>query len=231
MIRLRDLSDTAQGKTAVVVGSGPSILQSPLHLLRERSTLVLGAGRAWKANNLPRLTFAVLMDGRVARAAIEDAERLKDLCTILVPSMRLEMDYGREFDEAGLVCRAPWAGTGTPYPLSPLSPAERTALAGKNTVALPTLHLAVLLGVERIVLVGFDLKLAPSGARRFFPPSPEEERADFSAAADLDGMLKYFDAFYEEWKDEVELVNASNVSALESWPRLGLPEALSGEKP
>lgn len=84
---LTQLAGTRRGCPAVIIGSGPSLLETPLELLGDHpDAVVLGINRMWKPElrgRLPRLDFLVWTDDKVAHDMRRDApasyQRLAEL--------------------------------------------------------------------------------------------------------------------------------------------------------
>lgn len=86
------------------------------------------------------------------------------------------------------------------------------------------IEIAALMGARRIILVGYDMGLGPSGRRHFFGDHP----ADLNMASPYHLFIKAFNEAAPHWRDRgLEIVNASARTALTCFPRVGLEEALN----
>ena len=86
------------------------------------------------------------------------------------------------------------------------------------------IEIAALMGARRIILVGYDMGPDPSGRRHFFGDHPEELLQTSPYAM----FIKAFNEAAPHWRDRgLEIVNASERTALTCFPRIGLEEALA----
>lgn len=94
---------------------------------------------------------------------------------------------------------------------------------GKNS-GFQAINLAIhmLGGRGRIVLVGFDMRVA-DGRRHFFGDHPGE----MNRASSYDRWLRAFDEAAQALPDGLEILNATPQSALRSFPEVELTQALS----
>lgn len=93
---------------------------------------------------------------------------------------------------------------------------------GRNS-GYQVINLLVLLGVKRIVLLGYDMKPGENGKKHWFGdhPRPTPDNA-------FGQMLPCFDTIVDPLKKlGVEVINATPGSALESFPKMTLEEAFA----
>ncbi len=92
---------------------------------------------------------------------------------------------------------------------------------GKHSGA-QAIGLAVLLGATRIVLLGYDLQADAQGHEHFVKRPYSQSAPPFSA------FLPWYETVVDPLRElGVEVINASRVSALKTFPRMPLAEALA----
>jgi hypothetical protein len=93
---------------------------------------------------------------------------------------------------------------------------------GKNS-GFQAVNLAALMGARRIVLLGFDMGLAPDGRRHFFGDHP----GDLNRASPYRAFIRAFEEAAPIYAARgIEILNASRRSALACFPRVNLEDVL-----
>jgi hypothetical protein len=87
------------------------------------------------------------------------------------------------------------------------------------------INLAILLGSKRIVLVGYDMRCV-GGIGHFFGNHPGGELRQ-NSDAEYAGFIRFFDIAAKLMPKDISIVNATPGSALNSFPKVSLVEALS----
>lgn len=96
---------------------------------------------------------------------------------------------------------------------------------GKNS-GYQAINLAYHFGAKRIVLLGFDMRLGPSGEMHWNARPERQTPAGFAQTLSL--MLPKFDTLKEPLKRAgVEVLNATPNSALKTWPYVPLEDILA----
>lgn len=102
-----------------------------------------------------------------------------------------------------------------------LSPPDGVC-TGRNS-GFQVINLAVLLGAKRILLLGYDMKVAGDGRKHWFGDHPRPTPEGAFAT-----MLPCFDTIVDKLAElGVEVVNVTPGSALETFPKMTLDEALA----
>lgn len=87
------------------------------------------------------------------------------------------------------------------------------------------INLAYHFGAKRIVLIGYDMKVAPNGWSHWFGHHPGQTAAGFTVS--LGAMLPNFPTLVQPLQDAgVTVINACPGSALTCWPLMTLDDAL-----
>jgi hypothetical protein len=88
---------------------------------------------------------------------------------------------------------------------------------GSNSGA-QAINMAFLLGAKRIVLTGYDMKIAKSGASHWFGDHPDQTRSPY---------VKFIQSFEQIAKQNlVEIVNCTRDTALTCFPQMNIRDAL-----
>lgn len=95
---------------------------------------------------------------------------------------------------------------------------------GKNS-GYQALNVAVLMGARRIILLGYDMKIAKSGAAHWFGDHPNKVRSNYPSW--LSGFSVAADQLAEMG---VEVINCSPDTALTCFKQMSLESALSLEQ-
>jgi hypothetical protein len=80
------------------------------------------------------------------------------------------------------------------------------------------MNLALHFGVKRILLLGYDMKFAKSGASHWFGDHPDNTRSNYHR------WLPNFETAAKQ--NLVEIINCSRDTALEAFPRMSIEDAL-----
>lgn len=92
---------------------------------------------------------------------------------------------------------------------------------GKNS-GYQALNIALLMGATRILLLGYDMKIARSGAAHWFGDHPDGIRSNYP------GWWTYYSVAAEQLERlGIEVINCSPDTALNCFPRMSLESALS----
>lgn len=203
-----------EGLTAVVVATGPSLTpEAATAVLRARAARpsdlrVLAVNDAYRV--IPAADLLYACDAKWWRAH-EGAPLFRG--ERWTQDKRGGLEAAREF---GLHCVASQGGS-----LPSTDPAVITQ--GMNS-GFQAIEIAALMGARRIILVGFDMGLGPSGVRHFFGDHPGE----LNQSSPYHLFLKAFNEAAPHWRDRgLEIINASARTALTCFPRSGLEEALA----
>jgi hypothetical protein len=91
---------------------------------------------------------------------------------------------------------------------------------GRNS-GYQAINLAVHLGARRILLLGYDMHPGPKGQQHWHPDHPQKTTSPYAA------FRMCFTTIVKPLADlGIEMVNCSRATALESWPRLPIEQAL-----
>ena len=90
---------------------------------------------------------------------------------------------------------------------------------GSNS-GFQALNIAYLLGAKRIILLGYDMKIAKSGKAHWFGDHPDKVRSNYQS------WWSRFSVVADQLKGKVEVINCSPDSALQCFPKMPLSEAL-----
>lgn len=102
------------------------------------------------------------------------------------------------------------------------------ALGWNGNTGASAINLALLLGAEKVFLLGFDMKLGIEGKANWHDTRYEKEKAEV-----YDRFLKGYDDVYYDWKTKFEnryIINITNDSDLEVFPKITLEKHFRGEK-
>jgi len=104
----------------------------------------------------------------------------------------------------------------------PLSAAPNGLATGQNS-GYQAINLAVLAGVKRILLVGYDMKPGPSGEVHWFGDHPIKTDVAFFSS-----MLQHFPKLARRLIElDIEVWNCNPDSAISVFPKVPLDEALA----
>ncbi len=169
--------------------------------------------------------------------AINDAFRLAPWADLLYFADRRWWDgpQGRQSDvERSLVARivtcsdAPGCLHLRNTGIEGFEPAPGNIRTGNNS-GYQAIHLAIHLGVSRIVLFGYDMRV--SGHQTHWGERPEGHTPEDFARTLVDLMLPLFRGLVRPLADRgIEVTNASPGSALTLWPVVGHQEGLAALK-
>lgn len=134
---------------------------------------------------------------------------------IICCSPRAWRDYGGVSTHP----RAHYVGRGCPTGLE----SDRTKVSGRHTCVAQALSFCAHRGVNRILIVGLDLRAAPSGRRYAFLADRETEDAEQRYAAMAQNLATFAAPLRARG---IEVINCNPLSALSIWPRTTLKEAL-----
>jgi hypothetical protein len=90
---------------------------------------------------------------------------------------------------------------------------------GSNS-GFQALNIAVLMGASRILLLGYDMKIARTGAAHWFGDHPDKVRSNYPS------WLSNFSIAADQLKGKVEVINCSLDTALQCFPKMRLADAL-----
>lgn len=90
---------------------------------------------------------------------------------------------------------------------------------GSNS-GFQALNIAYLMGASRILLLGYDMKVAKNGKAHWFGDHPDKVRSSYL------GWLSNFSVAADQLKGKVEVINCSPDSALQCFPKMALTDAL-----
>lgn len=204
-----------EGQTVVLVGGGPSLADVDLEPLRGRLT-IFGMNNAYQ--KAPWCEYLFFADARWAHWHEDGLKHYQGvLLTTAQPITRPLPDSIRERARVVKNVKAPqWLWT-TP----PVMCRGSDAISGADSGAL-AIDLAVHMGAKRLILLGYDMKFKDGRThwhpdhpmvtqlntytRRYLPQHPR-----IKAAADRLGVV---------------ILNATEGSAIECYPRIKLEEAL-----
>lgn len=195
---------TWPGSTIVCLGTGPSLCQSDVDACRGRARVI----------------------------AIKDAIRLAPWADVLYGAGADSSQWWQRKDNRPLI----EGFTGLKFSLDEQAKAVSTVLQFGPMDGLSTdptklalghhsgyqaVNLAVLLGAARVLLLGYDLKPDAQGRDHFFGKHPRGNTPTYSLMAGFDSMVAPLRAL------GVSVVNCSRDTALTTFPRLSLQEALA----
>ena len=220
---------TWQGETAVILAGGPSLKGFDTSALRLRQP----CGCVVHGRTIPRV-ICINDSWRLAPRAdvfYYCDRQWFDSQTAINP---YSLDGTLSFHEA--IYRGFWVcGNGLWYADHPqvhglrfsgqsgLSDDPAALRHGSNS-GYAAINLAYLFGAKRIVLLGYDMHVEPSGRTHWH----DQPRADGFAGIIKDSFLPCFDSLVEPLKAAgVEVLNATPGSALTCWPIVTLEEALN----
>lgn len=205
-----------QGETAVVIASGPS-------LTREQCDAVRGKCRVIAVNNAGIDTES---DGVMVPAMAPWADVLfaADAKWWRCYHKRALLFEGRK---ATVKATLPWPEI---YSLTqsidhPTYDPRPTHLVSGGNSGYMAVHLAVHLGVKRILLLGFDMKEGRNRRRHWFGNHPPK----LNARGNFSGWLRAFDKFAKILHTmEIQVINCTPDTALRSFRRASIESALRG---
>ena len=90
---------------------------------------------------------------------------------------------------------------------------------GSNS-GFQALNLAYLMGAAKIILLGYDMKIAKSGKAHWFGDHPDKVRSNYA------GWWSNFSIAADQLKGKVEVINCSPDTALTCFPKVSLDEVL-----
>ena len=91
---------------------------------------------------------------------------------------------------------------------------------GSNS-GFQALNLAYLLGAERIILLGYDMKIASNGKSHWFGDHPDKVRSNYAS------WWSKFSIVADQLKGKVEVINCNPDSALKCFHKMSLEEAVA----
>lgn len=212
------------GQTVVIVASGPSLTEADVALARAwrrawggRAIAVNDAWRLWPDADV---LYACDHDWwNVHATAVQDSAAEKwtqDRQAAARHGLRRVLgwtDFATAIGIAKPDCGPRWE----------LSTDARYIGFGGNS-GFQALNLAVHFGAARLVLLGFDMGLAPDGRRHFFGEHPDRLRRDSPYPRFIEAFERAAPVLEAM---EIDVINASPRTALTCFRRLALAEALS----
>jgi hypothetical protein len=189
------------GDRCFIVGSGPSVAQQNLEVLRGRR--VIAVNSSWPL--VPFADFLLFGDGRWWRQYRNDA-------LAGFPGRIVTCDWGSVHSRVLRMRRVKPPGLAS----------RNDTLAMRRTSLSAAINLAVHLGVKSIVLIGIDNKVATDGRTHFHDRHPWDQitRCWQEQRDDLETLVVPL-------RDRsIETVNASPGSALPCWPIVTLEDYL-----
>ena len=90
---------------------------------------------------------------------------------------------------------------------------------GSNS-GFQALNLAYLLGANKIILLGYDMKIAKSGKAHWFGDHPDKVRSNYPS------WWSRFSVVADQLKGKVQIINCNPDSALQCFEKMPLSDAL-----
>ena len=97
-----------------------------------------------------------------------------------------------------------------------LSSSSEFIHTGSNS-GFQAINLAYLLGARRVLLTGYDMKFAATGAAHWFGDHPDKVRS---------GYARFIDAFKQIDQANIEIINCTRDTALKCFPQMTIQEAI-----
>jgi len=192
--------------TIVCIGGGPSLTQEDVDRTQGQVVIAINDGYQMA----PHATYHYFCDSKWW-AWHKDRDDYKAF-----QGQRITQD---EVREDGI-----WRIAGEAKPGLSLDPAR--VHFGSNS-GFQVLNLAVLMGASRILLLGYDMKIARSGLSHWFGDHPDKVRSNYMA------WLSNFSVAAEQCEElGIEVINCSPDTALICFRQMSLASALSlGQAP
>lgn len=192
-----------EGEIAVCVGSGPSLLEDDLLYCRERGARIVVVNDAVRLAPFADVLYAP--DGQWWKTAPYEAFAVPRLLTLdpTAGGPRLvELLNYRSGDGLSL---------------------DPTTVKSGGHGGYQAINLAVHFRPRRIVLLGYDMCAAADGRNHFFGEHADGSHINYDAH-----LGAYYTLIKPLAKLNIEIVNASRVSAINAFPRVSLADALAG---
>lgn len=169
--------------------------------------------------------------GLATVVTVNDAHRLAPWADVLYSSDQHWWAYhkgvptftGRKVGIAPLMPRSEWGVTVLRNTGDRGIETDPTGLRTGRNSGFAAMNLAVHLGAVRVLLLGYDMGVDPSGKRHFFGNHPPPLRSGPPYAS----FVAFFEAAVEPLRQlGVEVINCSRQTALTCFPRMAIADAL-----
>lgn len=234
MNNLEKYNNAFKGQTAFVIASGPSISFLDLTPLSQHITLAVNSGIL----AYPQSNFFVSDDWSVSSWSYFFNDLRHSKVVPLLYEDKLKKTASMFGDRATLFKHRQGYHVTDDYSHTIY---DNHILQARSSVGT-AIHIAHIMGCSKIVLLGVDCRRV-NDCRYFWQLNPKfktpyrtDKRVidDFrrimhhgnQSDADLVSILKYWNEFGEELNKKCNIVNASNISALEVFPKKDLSEVL-----
>ena len=193
-----------ESETAVIIASGPSLTMDQIQYATQSGVKLIGINDSWR--------LAPWMDIHYA-CDLKWWNWYHDECreVLKCKSLTQDKDAARKYPDLTYVI-------GKPEPGLSLDPC--VIHTGKNS-GYQAINLAVLLGVKKILLIGYDMQISENGASHWFGDHPDQVRSMYKT------WFPCFETLVGPLSElGVEVINCTPGSALPTFPMADLRKAL-----